>query len=404
MLLRRRILPAVLLLSSFILFLFHSLLVVGHRAAIENPQYLSRETGYWGGADEQLYTVMGYEYLNGLRRLDLSPLLLNPEHPFFAKFVVGLVGVILTPFGLGNYPVPSRVESSLVASVVCLVVFLLVKYEAGSKYALFSWIVLVLSYILYPIEQFTGFELNGIGFADRYFGIKNLGFLTAPIDNTYIMFSSLSIYLLAQKVERRELLLAGILYGLSSLSKLTGLFTTALFILGWISFKSETTQEWLSRSLLVLGVGWLIFFFVNPSVWMSGDPFINLRYATSYSSGQPLWVPLFYHIKAGEVEYGLAQFLASLSFGSGGLWIELPVFQLFVFLILCQFWKGRRFSGLQVLSLLWFASFFFVVAFSSRTVIIGNWLVLYYAVAFLPPLALFCGLTLRCIVEVFHRE
>ena len=404
MFLRRRFLIALLLLSSFIVFLGHSLLVVGHHQATNNPRYLSGETSFWGGIDEHLYTVMGYEYLDGIQRLDFSSFLLNAEHPFLAKLLVGMVGLLLTPAGFGEYPVPSRVESSLAASVVCLVVFLIVEHEAGSKYALFSWTILVLSYVLYPLERFIGPEINGISFTDPDFGIGNQSFLVVPIDNTCLMFSSLSIYLLAWRAERRELLLAGILYGLASLSKLTGFFAMGLFLLGWLSFKSDTTREWLSRSLWVLGIGWLVFFLMNPSVWVSGDLFLNFRRATGLSSGQPLWVPLFNYVKAGEVEYGLAQFLACIVFGSGGLWLELPVFQLFSLLILSQFWVGRKPSDLQVLSLLWFASFFFVVAFSSSTVVIGGWLVLYYAVTFPPPLALFCGLDLQHIIKAFMEN
>jgi len=143
---------------------------------------------------------------------------------------------------------------------------------------------------------------------------------------------------------------------------------------------------------------------MNPSVWVSGDLFLNFRRATGLSSGQPLWVPLFNYVKAGEVEYGLAQFLACIVFGSGGLWLELPVFQLFSLLILSQFIMGRKPSDLQVLGLLWFTSFFFVVAFSSSTVVIGGWLVLYYVVVFPPPLVLFCGLDLKHALEAFYRE
>lgn len=402
--LRRRTFPAILFLSGFLIFLSYSLIAVGHRPPIDNPRYWSGETKYWGGEDEHLYTLLGQRYLEGLLRLDLSSFLFAPTHPFLAKLFVGIISLLMRPFNLGDYPFPSRIVSSLTASVVCLIVFLLVENEAGHKYALFSWTALVLSYLLYPLERFIGPELNGISFTDLHFGIWNESFLSVPIDNTCLMFSSLVVFVLARKVGRRDLLMAGVFYGLSSLSKLTGFAAMGLFILGWLSFKSMNTREWLSRSLIVLGVGWLIFFSVNPDVWASRNLFVNFTIAMGKSSGQSLLTPLFSHIKSSEVEYGLAQFLASLAFGSGGLWIELPIFQLFIFLILCQFWTGRRFSDAQVLSLIWFVSFFFVVGFGNLTVVIGTWLVLYYAVVFLPPAALFCGLTLQSIIEILSKE
>lgn len=347
------------------------------------------------GRDETLYYNVGKSYLQGVLRLDFSVFNLNPEHPPLAKLVIGVLDSMLSYWNLDYFPVAVRLHASLFLSLTCLVIFFLGKKIGGFKVGILSWILLIPQFFLAPYGLWLGKELNNVELG----GITPI-FLSAPLDIPCLFFITSSIYFLIDLRENHSIYKAGLCFGLASLTKLIAIPTVPMIILIWLFFQRKKTSEIVQVLIRFVATGLIVFYIGNPAVW-NPQYFFSPFAAMAGVENTSTWYEFFILNMRGEDGlFFLARFLMTVLMYPIGLFVELYLVMLFIVLLLYLSSRKIQLSDSQTLLLIWFGVMYLFFSLIARTVMIGSYLVNYYAIQYFVPLALFSA----SIIPFLHQD
>ena len=348
------------------------------------------------GRDERLYYDVGKSYVQGLRHLDFTVFDLNPEHPPLAKLVIGLLDSGLSYWGLDYFPLAVRLQTSLFLSMTCVMSFIIGKKIGGLRSGLTSWILLTPQFFLAPYGLWLGTELNLI----RLGGVTPI-FLCTPLDIPCVFFVALSMYFLLDLQERHSIFKLGLCYGLASLTKLIAVPTVPAIILLWLLLQGKKLGESLRILVICVAVGLVVFYVGNPAVWNPKDlirPFVVMESVENTST----WYESFILNISGEDNlFFLTRFLMTILMYPTGLFVELYLVKLFTVLLLYMVLRRIPLSDSQLLLLIWFLTHYLFLSLITRTVMIGSYIVNYYAVQYFVPLALFCATVVSTLYQDF---
>ena len=286
-------------------------------------------------SDEKTYQFLGLAYVRGIISGDLNPLVDCSIHTFscvsppLAKIITGVIAIVLDNFGLGGYPIPTRVHFSLVVALMGVFIF-----EIGERFGgrILGW----LSWLFYlPIPAITSVN---------YYSI---------IDATSLFFLLLAFKSL---IFGGKCIKGGILYGLSSLSKFVPLPIFPAVVLSWGLYGKKEPEK-LLEMLKSVCIGLLVFWLGEPLLW-NARFFSQMMEKLSYHGHSlTIWSVPFVHFVEGE-QGAIFEIVASMFYTISYPSERFLTINLYVVLILFIYFlasKGKELLDVEVFFLLWAA-------------------------------------------------
>lgn len=345
---------------------------------------------------ERFYHASGIGYVQALSTGNLKYFIggygKNPhwETPL-SKIVVGLLYLLLKPFGLSHYPIPTRIHAALFLSLTCLLTYKLAEKIRDSKTGIIAWFLLFPSFFLTPYEIWFDDELLGLMISEPH---PHTAFGSCLVDLQSITFLILSIYYLYDFENGRNLIKAGFFFGLANLSKRIAFPILLIFSGIWFIYKKCGPRLFFKNFITYNVIGLSILIIGNPVWW---DP-TNIPVFLS----DPLQTYNMFHstvlmdiVKGGDIlQYRLIRYLTYLQTYPLVLFTEFYLIQLFTIVNVVSLVHPFRLKEEHIVSVAWFFSAYVFIASVEMSTIIGSYLVNYYAIHFFPPLALYCSMVI----------
>ncbi len=286
-------------------------------------------------SDEKTYHFLGLVYVRGIIQGDLNPLVDCSIHTFscvappLAKVITGVFAITLDVFGLGEYPIPTRVHFSLVIALMAVYIFRIGEQFGGRIAGWISWLFFL------PIPAITSVN---------YYSI---------IDATSLLFLLLAFKSL---LFEGRYLKGAILYGLSSLSKFVPIPIFPAVAVSWGLYKRKENRELRDIFISIL-VGLLVFWLGEPLLWDArffSDMMDKLDY---HGHSLAIWSIPFLHFVEGEEKAAfeiIASVFYTISYPSE-LFRSINLYVVLILFIYSLVAKGKEPSEVEVFFLLWAA-------------------------------------------------
>lgn len=339
--------------------------------------------------DELWYYEFGRLYVEWLGRGDFSappPRAEVSGNPPLSIVLLGLLRFFFGIFGLDSYPFVTRMLTSIAIGFASLGVFGIGTRLKNHFAGLIAWLLFVPSFILVPYEFWISKELNGFKVSLDW----SYGF-TRVVDTTCMVFSILSIYYLIDK--NRRIILSGIFHGLASITKYPAILFTPIFLILHSLSSRDTLIKTLKDFSKLLITGFFIFLIGNPIVWSINRATQHVASLQGYSEFQTLFSEALWKMITRDFDYYLFRFLMHLVTYPVGLFIEFYLVQIFVIILLWYIIDGRIFDETQLFTLKWSSAVFLTLLMINKSIVIGGWIINYYAIHLFPALSLFCSFT-----------
>lgn len=278
-------------------------------------------------SDESLYHNVGLAYVNGIASGNIEAFLLNSEHPPLAKIITGLFVVFLEPFGLGEYPFPTRIQFSLTVALLAVYIFRIGEKIGDHTSGWLFWLFFL------PVPAIT---------SKNYYSI---------VDATSLLFLLLAFKSsLLEKRQKR----GGIFYGLASLSKFIPLPLYPAVVMSWSLYKREKREEILSKFKWICA-GLLIFWLGEPLLWNTRLFFLMIDSLYLHKHSLAIWsVPLLHYVE-GETEaiFEIIAFLFYTISYPSERFLSLNPYVLLMASLYLLVLKNQKLTEIETLLLLW---------------------------------------------------
>jgi hypothetical protein len=169
-------------------------------------------------------------------------------------------------------------------------------------------------------------------------------------------------------------------------------FTPILLILQSLSRK-EKFPDILKDLLILMIAGFIVFIIGNPTMWNMGRAAQAVSSIRGVQEFQTIISESLLNMITNDFDYYLFRLMTHLVTYPVGLFIEFYLVQLFVIIILGYSLFGKVFRKEQIFTLEWILAIFLTLSMINKSIVIGGWIVNYYAIHLLPPLSLFCSLS-----------
>jgi len=361
------------------------------------PEGSKRTQSYDGfeWIDERIYYSVGTAYIHeGLIKGRIEIFLANCWHPPLSKIITGLLTVVLFPMGLGSYPIPIRIHSSLMLAILAFVTL-----NLGTK--LFGYRSGLIAVVL-MLGQF--FLQRGLTYLSQ---LTHAHWVLASINLTALISMSATIYFLYDFERRKNLWLTGVFYGLSMLSRFNAVPIMGFILLIWILSRSNSGRSAFKSILIAYLVGFAILFLGDPVFWRL-DLFSKFLLMSKTDIGWGpehsifIWADFMDSLEhAPHLDFVIGEamrLIVYLLVYPARLFQAMFLVPLFIVLLMIVSLRKKMLPCSYFLILVWLlTTFLFLDVFFKRDIT-------YYPIDLIPALSLICAGLIKQVCNVRHTN
>ena len=328
----------------------------------------------WG--DERALSIVGPIWLTGILEgkeltyfISSWTLSRTSVHPPLSKILTGAFQLVMSYFGFGDYPVPIRVQSSIFFAFTCVATYVLGERIGGQKTGLLSWLLFIAQPFLQPVDPSVALS---------------------SLDITCIFFSLCSIIIILRPEGTiKQFILAGLFFGLASLSKYVPLAVFPPLVLVWLLYRMQGKKKILERFTVFLSSGILVQFLGNPLLWSAKTFNFMLSWQTRQDNTVLRWVsndsPVLQAILGdADLNRSVVRWVCWLLSFPTELFLNYYVVMITFPILIYASLRGVKLSRETILVFLWFALTFLFMEVHLKHFS-------YYDMLLFPPLSVICS-------------
>jgi len=332
--------------------------------------------GTYSWDDETALSIVGPIWLRGILEgkeltyfISSWTLSRTSVHPPLSKILTGVFQLVMSYFGLGNYPIPIRVQCSIFFAFTCIGTYVLGERVGGKNTGLLSWLLFIAQPFLQPVGPSVALS---------------------SLDITCVFFSLCSIIvILRPEGTAKQFILAGLLFGFASLSKYVPLAVFPPLVLVWLLYRIQGKKEILKRFTAFLSSGLLVQFMGNPLLWSAKTFNFILYWQTRQDNTVLRWVsndsPVLQAILGdAELSRSVVRYACWLLSFPTELFLNYYLVMITFPLLIYASLRGVKFSQETILVFLWFALTFLFMEIHLKHFP-------YYDMLLFPPLSIICS-------------